>query len=101
MDVSCLSLPPKLLAADKLRPKAQTTPRVPVLGRDFVECSLYVQLINIERFFLICAFYVNAQVVLYKTGPLILSSSFQKMICETSLALVRLGQRDLSCPQWN
>ena len=53
MDVSCPSLPPKLLAADKLRPKAHTTTPMPVTGRGFVECSLYVQLINIERFSLL------------------------------------------------
>ena len=75
MDVSCPSLPPKLLAADQLRPKAHTTPGKPVTGRNFVECSLYVQLININVF-LTCAFYVLAQVVLYKTGPPILSRRF-------------------------
>ncbi len=53
MDVSCPSLPPKLMAADKLRPKAHATPRMPVYGRDFVECSLYVQLINIESFLIL------------------------------------------------
>jgi hypothetical protein len=53
MDVSCPSLPPNLLAADKLELEAHATPRMPVYGRDFVECSLCVQLINIGSSFLI------------------------------------------------
>jgi hypothetical protein len=48
MDASCPSLPPIVLSDDKLRPKARTTDDVAAHGCHFVECSLYVGLVNIE-----------------------------------------------------
>jgi hypothetical protein len=83
IDVSCPSLSPKTLIADKLRPRpnAQTTGHMPARGCHFVECSLYVQLVIIERFSSSCAIHSYAQPVLYKAGPLILSSTFCKAKC--------------------
>jgi hypothetical protein len=48
MDVSCPSLPPKLLVADEVRPNEQTTAYMAAHGCHFVGCSLYVLLIIIE-----------------------------------------------------
>ena len=48
MDAFCPSLPPIVLSDDKLRPKAHTTDEVAAHGCHFVECSLYVRLVNIE-----------------------------------------------------
>jgi len=51
MDVSCPSLPQKILVADKVRPNEQTTAYMAAHGCHFVEC-LYALLVNIEVFFL-------------------------------------------------
>src|SRR6266540_7438297 len=88
MDVSCPSLPPKILVADKVRPNAQTTVYMAAHGCHFVECCLYVLLVIIESFFLAVRDMTVARTVLYKTRPPILSSSFLKnQTCELSLAL--------------
>jgi len=76
MDVSCPSLPPKVLVADKLRTNAQTTEYMEAHGCHFVDCSLCVLLVIIESFFLAVRTQVSAQPSLYKTGPPILSSTF-------------------------
>src|SRR5438552_14063341 len=47
MDVSCPSLPPKILVADKLRPNAQTTVYMAAHGCRLAVCSWYVQLVVI------------------------------------------------------
>ena|SRR5258708_7524335 len=89
MDVSCASLPPKVLVADKLRPNAQTTEYMAAHGCHFVDCSLYVLLVIIESFFLAVRIQVSAQPSLYKTGPPILSSTFyRKTIWRT---IIRVG----------
>jgi hypothetical protein len=49
MDASCPSLPPKLLAADKVRPNKHT-PGMPLDGLRLAACSWYVQLVVIEVF---------------------------------------------------
>jgi hypothetical protein len=87
MDVSCPSLPPKILVPNetdaKLRPNEQTTAYMAADGCHFVECSLYVLLVIIESLSLQCATQVTAQPSLYKTGPPILSRTFsKKTICE-------------------
>jgi hypothetical protein len=76
MDASCPSLPPKMLVADKVRPNEQTTGYMAAHGCHFIVCSLYVLLVNIESFFLAVRDQSFAQPSLYKTGPLILSSTF-------------------------
>jgi len=48
IDVSCPSLPPKILVADKVRPNETTYRFMAAHGCHFVECSLYVRLVNIE-----------------------------------------------------
>src|SRR5882762_3187357 len=92
MDVSCPSLPPKILVRNetdaKLRPNEQTTVYMAAHGCHFVECFWYVLLVIIESFSSQCATPVSAQPSLYKTRPLILSRTFYgKTICELSLAL--------------
>ena len=80
MDVICPSLPPKISVADKVRPKEHTTVYMAAQGCHFVECSLYVQLVNIEMFSLTRKFISFTQPTLYKVGPLVLSSVFSKKV---------------------
>jgi len=76
MDVSCPSLPPKVLVADKLRPNAQTTGCMAARGCHFVECSLFVLLVNIESFFLTVRDSVINRTVFYRVSSAILSRTF-------------------------
>jgi hypothetical protein len=76
MDVSCPSLPPKILVADKLRPNAQTTVYMAAHGCHFVECFRYVLLVIIESFFLAVRDTLIARTVLYKVSIAIVSRSF-------------------------
>lgn len=86
MDVSCPSLPPKILVADKPRPNEQTTGYMAAHGRHFIECSLYVLLVNIEIFFLTVRDWSIARTVLYKVSIAIVSRSFlRKMIAAASI----------------
>src|SRR5687768_7949992 len=55
MDVTCPSLPPKILVADRPRPNEQTTGYMAAHGCHFVECSLFVLLVIIEVFPHSCA----------------------------------------------
>ncbi len=56
MDISCPSLPPKILVRNEtdaeLRPNAQTTAYMAADGCRVAICSLYVLLVIIEVFFL-------------------------------------------------
>src|SRR5205807_2980621 len=80
MDVSCPSLPPKILVRNKtdaeLRPNAQTTAFMAAHGCHFVECSLYVLLVIIESFFLAAREPVIARTLLYKVSIAIVSRTF-------------------------
>ncbi len=53
MDVSCPSLPLKILVVDECRPTEHTTVYVAARRCHRVDCRLYVLFINIESFFLI------------------------------------------------
>jgi hypothetical protein len=66
MDIGCSSLPPKILAADKLMPDAQTLLYLAARGCHFVACALYVLVVSIEIFFLTVRDHVIARIVLYK-----------------------------------
>ena len=80
MDVSCPSLPPKILVPNetdaKLRPNEQTTLYLAAHGCHFVDCSLYVLLVNIESFFLTARDTTIARTLLYKVSIAILSRTF-------------------------
>jgi len=80
MDVSCPSLPPKILVRNEtdaeLRPNAQTTAFMAAHGCHFVECCLFVLLVIIESFFLAVRDPVIARTVLYKVSIAIVSRSF-------------------------
>ena len=76
MDVSCPSLPPKILVADKVRPNEQTTVYMAAHGCHFVECFWYVLLVIIESFFLAVHDSSVARTVLYKVSTAIVSRSF-------------------------
>ena len=76
MGVSCPSLPPKLLVADKVRPNEHTTVYMAARGCHFVGCSLYVLLINIEVFVLTVRDQTVARIVMYKVSSAILSRTF-------------------------
>jgi hypothetical protein len=80
MDVSCPSLPPKILAADKVWPNEQTTVYMAALGCQFVECSLYVLGVIIEVFFLVLRESFIARTVLYKLSIAIVSRTFSKKL---------------------
>ena len=76
MDVSCPSLPPKILVADKVRPNEQTTVYMAAHGCHFVECCLFVLLIIIKSFFLAVRDTMIARIVLYKVSIAIVSRIF-------------------------
>ena len=75
MDVSCPSKPPKILAADKVRPNEQTTLYMAALGCHFIECSLFMPVI-IEVFFLIVRDSLIARTCLYKLSIAMMSRTF-------------------------
>ncbi len=91
MDVSCPSLPSKILVANvtgaKLRPNEQTTAYMAADGGHFVECSLYVLLVVIESFFLAVRDTMIARTLLYKVSIAILSRAFSKRIATPSIRL--------------
>ena len=78
MDVSCPSLPPKILVADKVRPNEQTTVYMAAHGCHLVECFLYVLLVIIEIFFLAVRNEIVARTLLYKVSIAIVSRTFYR-----------------------
>jgi len=80
MDVSCPSLPPKILDRNEidagLRPNEQTTAYMAAHGCHFVECFLFVLLVIIESFFLAVRDTMIARALLYKVSIAIVSRSF-------------------------
>ena len=80
MDVSCPSLPPKILVRNEtdaeLRLNAQTTVYMAAHGCHFVECFWFVLLVIIESFFLAVRNWSIARTVLYKVSIAIVSRSF-------------------------
>ena len=82
MDVSCPSLPPKILVRNEtdaeLRLNAQTTAFMAAHGCHFVECFWYVLLVIIKSFFLAVRDTMIARTVLYKVSIVIVSRSFLK-----------------------
>jgi len=78
MDVSCPSLPPKILVADKVRLNAQTTVYMAAHGCHLSTGRLYVLLVIIEIFFLAVRNHVIARAVLYKVSTAIVSRSFSR-----------------------
>ena len=86
MDVSCPTLPPKILVADKLRLNEQTTAFMAAHGCHFVKCFWYVLLVIIESFFLAVRNWSIARTVLYKVSIAIVSRSFlRKTITAASI----------------
>jgi len=90
MEVSCPSLPPKILVRNEtdaeLRPNAQTTAFMAAQGCHFVECRLFVLLVIIESFFLAVRNHLIARAVLYKVSIAIVSRSFlRKTITAASI----------------
>src|SRR6266496_5083973 len=78
MDVSCPSLPPKILVADKLRPNAQTTAFMAAHGCHLSTGFWYVLLVIIESFFLAVRDCGGARTLLYKVSIAIVSRSFSQ-----------------------
>src|SRR5919199_564104 len=78
MDVSCPSLPPKILSADRRWTNTQTTGCMAAHGCHFAKCSLYVLLVNIEIFSSPYAIMVIARTALYKVSIVVLSRTFLK-----------------------
>ena len=80
MDVSCPSLPPKILVRNEtdaeLRLNEQTTVYMAAHGCHFVECFLFVLLVIIESFFLAVRDTMIARALLYKVSIAIVSRSF-------------------------
>ena len=76
MDVSCPSLPPKILVADKVRPNAQTTIYMAAHGCHLSTGCLFVLLVIIESFFLAVRNQLIARAVLYKVSIAIVSRTF-------------------------
>ena len=92
MDVSCPSLPPKILVRNEtdaeLRPNEQTTVYMAAHGCHFVECFWYVLLVIIESFFLALREPMIARTLLYKVSIAIVSRSFlRKLITAASIPL--------------
>ena len=76
MDVSCPSLPPKILTADEPMSNEQTTGCMAAHACHFIVCSLYVLLFSIEVFFLVTTRRSVARIVLYKLSIAIVSRYF-------------------------
>jgi hypothetical protein len=76
MDVSCPSLPPKILVADKVRPNETTHRFMAAHGCHFIECSLCVLLLSIEIFFLTARDTMITRTVLYKVSIASVSRTF-------------------------
>src|SRR5437762_3990433 len=97
MDVSCPSLPPKILVRNEtdaeLRPNEQTTVYMAAHGCHFIECCLFVLLGIIESFFLAVPRPMIARTLLYKTRAPILSSIFLR----NALTVLRLQRSRLGC----
>ena len=101
MDVSCPSLPPKILVRNEtdaeLRPNVQTTAYMAAHGCHFVEC-LFVLLVIIESFFLAVRNTVIARTVLYKVSIAIVSRSFLRTTIRRRFDTLRLV---VSCLTFN
>jgi len=82
MDVSCPSKPPKILAADKVRPNEQTTLYMAALGCHFIECSLFILPVIIEVFFLMVRESLVARTCLYKLSIAMVSRTFSKKVID-------------------
>ena len=80
MDVSCPSKPPKILAADKVRPNEQTTLYMAAPGCHFIECSLFILPVIIEVFFLMVRESLIARTCLYKLSIAMVSRTFSKKL---------------------
>jgi hypothetical protein len=63
-----------LLAGDDITPNEQTTKHMAAHGCHFIVCSLCVLIVNIEILSFTLRAFVAAQAVLYKPGPLVVSS---------------------------
>src|SRR5439155_25061800 len=98
MDVSCPSLPPKILVRNEtdaeLRPNAQTTAFMAAHGCHLSTGCLFVLLVIIESFFLAVRDATLARTLLYKVSIAIVSRTFSKKpICKHvfALALITLS----------
>lgn len=92
MDVSCPSLPPKILVRNEtdaeLRPNAQTTAFMAAHGCHLLTGFWYVLLVIIESFFLAVRDSGVARTLLYKVSMAIVSRSFyEKTITAASIHL--------------
>ena len=80
MDVSCPSLPPKILVRNEtdaeLRPNEQTTVYMAAHGCHLSTGCLFVLLVIIESFFLAMRDTMIARTALYKVSMAIVSRSF-------------------------
>jgi len=106
MDVSCPSLPPKILVRNEtdaeLRPNEQTTVYMATHGCHFVECFWYVLLVIIESFFLAVRDCGIARTLLYKVSIAILSRSFlRKTITVASILLSLRRLPEIHCAQFS
>src|SRR4029453_12948606 len=89
MDVSCPSLPPKILVADTVRPNAQTTAFMAAHGCHLPTGCLFVLLVILESFFLSVRDTMIARAVLYKVSIAIVSRSFlTKAVAAASILLL-------------
>src|SRR5687767_9433885 len=61
MDVSCPSLPPKILVAETFKPNEQTTVYMAARGCHFIVCFRFVLFFSIEVFLSPCAISVSRE----------------------------------------
>jgi hypothetical protein len=98
MDVSCPSLPPKILVRNEtdaeLRPNEQTTAYMAAHGCHFVECFWYVLLVIIESFSSQCASQVSAQPSCIRQDHRSCQELSLKKICEHVYALAWINSFD-------
>ena len=94
MDVSCPSLPPKILVRNEtdaeLRPNAQTTAFMAAHGCHLSTGCLFVLLVIIESFFLEVRDSGVARTVLYKVSTAIVSRSFLRTTIRRRFDTLRL-----------
>ena len=102
MDVSCPSLPPKILIRNEtdaeLRPNEQTTAYMAAHGCHLSTGFWYVLLVIIESFFLAVRNATVARTLLYKVSIAIVSRSFyEKTIASVRYLKLAAVARDSLC----
>jgi hypothetical protein len=104
MDVSCPSLPPKILVRNEtdaeLRPNAQTTVYMAARGCHLSISRLFVLLVIIESFFLAVRDTMIARAFLYKVSIAIVSRTFYCKVDANVSRFILITSSGSELPSW-